>query len=47
MNKYKWSIYWIKQIGICLMYDKDFITLDLPFIQINYGRGKEAKGRNW
>ena len=47
MGKYRWSIYWMKQIGICLFYDEDFITLSLPFVEINYGRGKDAKGCNF
>jgi len=47
MMKYKLSIYYIKQIGLCVGYDEEFIILNLPFITIKYGRGKEAKGLNF
>ena len=47
MGKYRWSIYFVKQIGIMIGYDEEFIVLQLPFITINYGRGDTAKERNF
>ena len=46
MGLLKLDIFFTRKIGLLIGVDNMFITIDLPFIGIMFGRGKEAKGIN-
>jgi hypothetical protein len=44
MGEYRLSIYWKTQIGLNLSYEYGQIVIRIPFIDINIGISKYAKG---
>ena len=47
MGRYRLSIYWKWQLGVCLLYEDGFIIIDIPLVSTFIYLGKGAYGRNF